>query len=321
MQKTNWCFTINNPQVQDLLCIQTNLPKIKYLIANLEKGENQTPHYQGYLELTRSQRLQTVRLILPRAHLEPRGGTRQQAIQYCLKDLDLQQQCLRDQILINSTTDIQDCPSTIMCTSEKLPESFELSLLIPTSTKTTRAVNLLQMKKMIEEGKTDKDLAEFSFSTYVSCYRALNYYRLICSVPRTKKTKVLVLQGPTGTGKSHWAMETFPDSYWKQRSQWWDGYTNQKHVIIDEFYGWLPFDLCLRLCDRYPLHVETKGGNVNFIAETIIFTTNNLPSSWWKNSYFQSFIRRVDEWHIFPLYQVHFIYKTYEEALPHFFTN
>jgi len=174
---------------------------------------------------------------------------------------------------------------------------------------------------MIQNGKSDIELADFDFPVYVSCFRALSMYRTIISKPRNSKPTVYVCQGPTATGKSKWCFDNFPDAYWKQRSNWWDGYMGQETVIIDEFYGWLPFSLCLRLCDRYPLLVETKGGNVNFNSKTIIFTTNNQPGSWWKNVYFKSFARRVDEWHLFPVWGMHVFYLTYEEALPHFFIN
>lgn len=95
-------------------------------------------------------------------------------------------------------------------------------------------------------------------------------------------------------------MESYPDAYWKQRSNWWDGYANHEHVVIDEFYGWLPFDLLLRLCDRYPLLVETKGGQVQFSANTIVITTNKRPTEWYTNMYTPALIRRVDHWIIMP---------------------
>lgn len=174
---------------------------------------------------------------------------------------------------------------------------------------------------MIDNNKTNKDLADFDFPTFVSCFRGLNYYRLLTSTPRNHETKVYVYQGPTGTGKSKYAMETYPNAYWKQRSNWWDGYQDHEDVVIDEFYGWLPFDLLLRLCDRYPLHVETKGGNVNFVAKSIIITTNQVPERWYKNVYFQSFIRRVTEWHVFPVWGEHEIFFNYDLAIAKMINN
>lgn len=323
-----WVFTLNNPTPQDDITLQfDNWPtKPSFAIYNLEFGDNQTPHYQGYFELPCHKTLQWVKNRIPRAHVEPRRGNRHQAIIYCLKDCSTNSSSTPSSNGENGND--LDTLNMIFSTLfpivygysgtwQELKEECQTEL----NRKMGRKEALQQMKVMIENGATDNDLANFNFSTWCSCNRSLTLYRSLISLPRSNKPKIYICQGPTGTGKSRWAMENFPGAYWKQRSNWWDGYNGQKTVIIDEFYGWLPFDLCLRLCDHYPLLVETKGGNVNFNSENIIFTTNNLPSTWWKNCYFQSFARRIDEWHLFPVWGMHVFYKTYEEALPHFFLN
>jgi hypothetical protein len=66
---------------------------------------------------------------------------------------------------------------------------------------------------------------------------------------------VIVLYGKTNLGKSYYVRKHAPDAYWKQRSVWWDGYEDHKDVVLDDFYGWIPFDNMLRLCDRYLLIV------------------------------------------------------------------
>lgn len=180
---------------------------------------------------------------------------------------------------------------------------------------------LLQMKTKIEEGATNKELADFDFPTYLACYKGLNEYRLLCSTPRNHEMEILVFQGPTGTGKSKYCMDNFPGAYWKQRGQWWDNYKGEETVIIDEFYGWLPYDLLLRLCDRYPLQVEMKGGQIQFTSKRIIFTTNSIPCQWYKNVYFKAFSRRVQEWHVFPVWGMHVFYTKYEEAIAHMVIN
>jgi len=110
----------------------------------------------------------------------------------------------------------------------------------------------------------------------------------------------VVIQGPTGTGKSKHCIDEYPGAYWKSRDSWWDGYEAQETVILDEFYGWLPYDTLLRLCDRYPMSVEVKGGKTQFLAKTIVITTNKVPSKWYgPKVYFEALQRRVDEWWVF----------------------
>ena len=174
---------------------------------------------------------------------------------------------------------------------------------------------------MIDKGSSDKDLANYDFACYISCYRGLNHYRLLTSTPRNHEVETIVIQGPTGTGKSKYCMDNYPEAYWKQRSNWWDGYSDHETVIIDEFYGWLPFDLVLRLCDRYPLHVETKGGQVNFTAKRIVFTTNSIPERWYKNVYFKSFIRRVSKWIVIPVWGDMQVFDDYTDAFKNMHDN
>ena len=56
------------------------------------------------------------------------------------------------------------------------------------------------------------------------------------------RSEVTVIWGETGVGKSRWASETYPDAYWKPpNSKWWDNYAQEEVIIMDEFYGWLPY--------------------------------------------------------------------------------
>lgn len=316
-----WCFTINNPLCSDedeLQFAEWN-ENVEFAVYNLEMGEEGTPHYQGYIELRRHKTLQWMKRRLPRAHLERRKGSREQAILYCLKDCTTE--C--SETMDSSENNILNLPPLfpVLYGTRSTWEELKNACSLKISLKMNRKEALSQMKMMIDSGSSISECADFHFPTWVSSYRGLLAYKTLRSKPRDFKTKVIVCQGPTGTGKSKWCADTFPGAYWKQKSSWWDGYEDHKVVVVDEFYGWIAFDTCLRLCDRYPMLVETKGGNVNFVAETIVFTTNNLPTSWWKNIYFKAFARRVDEWHVFPVWGDHNVYETYEEAFPHFFNN
>jgi len=164
-------------------------------------------------------------------------------------------------------------------------------------------------------------IADEHFDLWCRYGRSFRQYKSLIDPPRDHPTEVIVIQGPTGTGKSKWAKDHYPEAYWKQRSQWWDNYEAQETVVLDEFYGWLPFDTLLRLCDRYPLYVETKGGQVNMSAKRIVITTNAVPNAWYKNVYFNSFVRRVTKWMVFPIWGEIEEYTDYTEAISRFIQN
>lgn len=307
MTSRRWCFTLNNPKENEIQ--QWNKEQIKILVCQLEEGLHGTTHLQGYLETKNAIRLTQLKTLCQRAHWEKAKGSPFQAIEYCLK------------------TDTALGPKWWMCDgcledfNEEKPQSLQRHLTRLSSRhnggNTSVKLRLSEIQEILSQGNSDaiEKVADNEFDLWIKYYRAFEKYLLIKTPPRNFKTQVHVLQGPTGTGKSKWAMDTFPNAYWKQRSNWWDGYMGHEHVIIDEFYGWLPFDLVLRLCDRYPMMVETKGGQVQFTAKTIVFTTNMLPANWYRNAYFPSFARRVDTWHVLPIWGEHQQYVDYGEFL------
>lgn len=109
----------------------------------------------------------------------------------------------------------------------------------------------------------------------------------------------------TGSGKSREAYQQYPHGYYKMpTSKWWDGYDRHEVVIIDDYRR----DLCsfgelLRLFDRYPLLVETKGGTVNFVAKTIVITTPKAPKETWdgrSDEDIKQLLRRIESVRYFP---------------------
>lgn len=294
MTSRSWCFTINNPEEASWM----KDAGIKWIVYQCEKGENGTSHWQGVLTMTSPRRLAFMKGLSGVAHWEPRRGTVKEAILYCTKE---------------ETRESGPYGISNQVTLEPIQLKEFISKLI--KDKVNKSDELIEIKKKLDEGSITADqIADEHFELWLRYFRAFEKYQLIKTKPRNHAVEVHVVQGPTGTGKSKWCMDNYPSAYWKQRSNWWDGYAGQEMVIIDEFYGWLPFDLILRICDRYPLMVETKGGQVQFVAKTIIFTTNQLPNSWYKNCYFQSFARRVSHWHVMAVWEDHKIFQDWGEA-------
>lgn len=87
--------------------------------------------------------------------------------------------------------------------------------------------------------------------------------------------------GDAGAGKSRWVREHCPaaELYPKLCNKWWDGYTGQKFVVMDDF-GPQHVVLAQQLkiwADRYGCILETKGGAVADNYEWFIITSQYQP--------------------------------------------
>ena len=77
-----YCFTLNNPISDELqIC-----PNERFIIWQVEQGEQGTRHIQGYIELSKPARIAALKKWLPQAHFESRRGSREQARDYCKKE-------------------------------------------------------------------------------------------------------------------------------------------------------------------------------------------------------------------------------------------
>lgn len=259
-----WVFTLNNPPRVELP--QDWVDLAMFCVWQLEKGEEGTRHLQGYVLFTNAVRFQTVKKLSREAHWEPRRGTHCEAKDYCSK-LDTR----------------LDGPFTFG--HEPVGQG--------------KRTDLEGVKKRIDDGASVEELWETNFSELVKFGRGIREYIMLKSKSRSTKTKVHILYGTTGCGKSHAArLEAGPDAYWRWQgnSEWWDGYTGQSHVVIDEFYGWIKWSQLLRVCDEYPLRVEIKGGTVSFVATAVWITSNKAPDAWYsyeRGMEYETLLRRL----------------------------
>jgi len=82
-----WCFTLNNYTQKefDTITQAFSAKGFGYIIGK-ENSSTDTPHLQGYIEMRNAINFNTLKKILPRAHLEPTRGSKNDNIKYCSKE-------------------------------------------------------------------------------------------------------------------------------------------------------------------------------------------------------------------------------------------
>lgn len=221
----DWVLTINNYTDNEEEALQQMVENghANYVIFGRERGEGGTPHLQGFIQLKARCRLASVKAIpgLGRAHLEPRRGSVEEASEYCKKEGDYEEYGLRGS--------------------------------------QGKRSDLASVKASIDEGADTNTLWEEHFSAMVRYeqsfkrYRALNRRR-----DPNVNLEILVLWGPTATGKSRFPRLMNPDLFS------------------------LP-DVKLKWFDGYDVQVPIKGGFTPFIPKRIWISSNTNPDDWFPN--------------------------------------
>lgn len=257
-QAKNWCFTINNYTNEEKdnlyeLCNPTNPTDSTptYLIYGEEVGEEcGTPHLQGYVSFPKKVTFNKCKeLIGNRANIRVAKGSAKQNKDYCSKQGEV--------------------------TEYGTPPKGQ-------GARTDIAI----VQKRIAEGATKEEIREHFFGTFCRYERAICNYISDVQPKRNWKTKVVVLWGKTGTGKTRSIFDyhNADQLYMHPGHQWFDGYEGQDVVVFDDYNG-SEFQLSylLKLTDRYPFKVPVKGGYKNWKPKVIYFTSNKSPDDWYVN--------------------------------------
>ncbi|APG55794.1 Rep [Pelorivirus melia] len=209
-----YCFTLNNYTRDEEEAIkQINC---EWLVFGHEHSSGQgTPHLQGAITFNKRTYLATLKKLIPRAHFEIMQGNPQQSKDYCTKE-DTSSYfekgiMPKPQHQAGNEANEAKWESAYQAAKEGRFDDIPRSLWIK---------HMRSFKQIFEDAKQDTDMTEYT--------------------DQDLKHHFLWIWGPTGTGKSHTAhriaKELSPDEppYIKDLNKWWNGFTKQRVVIIEE---------------------------------------------------------------------------------------
>lgn len=153
----------------------------------------------------------------------------------------------------------------------------------------------------LREGHTLSEIAQHTqhATSLVRYPRGLTLLRSLYQRSRKPEDppKVFWFHGATGTGKTRTAFElsyrcscfadkakeNIPPPWLSSGSlRWFTGYDGQNVAIFDDLRTkHVEFGDLLRILDRYPYHVQIKGGEYNWTPEYIFVTTPKSPRQMW----------------------------------------
>lgn len=223
-----------------------------YVIIGKEIAPNTgTKHLQGYLYFKNARSFNSIVKKCSKWHLEICKGNAQQNIDYCKKGGDYEE----------------------WGTPPKQGKRNDLNLI----------------KDEIINGKKVDDLIIENPMVYHQYGRTLNKLEDLSMRKkfRTEMTIGLWYYGETGTGKSHKAFKGYTANthyLLPNDNGWWDAYTQQETVIINDFRGEIPYNQLLQLVDKFPFSVKRRNKEpIPFISKTVIITSSLAPHEIYKN--------------------------------------
>lgn len=283
-----WCFTVYEgdtgipawDRVTHLQALfDAQKPKIVALAAGKEIcPDTQRPHLQCWIHFKDSRAFEPTRNLIPWASNlkqrygqadDPRNGSAWRAYKYCLKG--------------NQSKDEWDSQHENGPTYGKDFEGLVLGDVPKAPAKKGKRNDLLTVKRLLSSGLEFDEVCDMD-QHFATCTR----YRTSLEKFAASKSKHyehhhvrgLWIHGLSDVGKSHVVRElidpTGEERFIKEHNKWFDGYSKQKWIIMDDVSALPRFDFekLKNWADKYGLHVQVKNAKVFLRHKGLVVTSN-----------------------------------------------
>lgn len=259
----SWCFTWNNypENAKEIILGWIDKRHVKYLIAGAETAPTtNTKHIQGYVYWRTNTSFAKVKEFIPTAHWERAKGSWKQNADYCSKE-------------------------SILIEHGEPPRAGART-------------DINEVREILQSGGSMRDVMIKATS-----YQAAKFGEMFLKyAPPQKRDWIPTVKwiwGPSGVGKTRMAFAESKDAWISNKSlEWWEGYTGQSDVILDDFRGsHCNLSELLRILDRYPYRVMFKGGSCELLAKNIWITSCFSPQDCYRNcgEKINQLLRRISE--------------------------
>lgn len=257
VRSARWLMTVNNPGDWAPFFVPDQM---HYLVWQRERAPTTgTPHVQGYVRFkVKKTRAAVKRLFNHEMDLRICRGNEEQCRRYCTKE---------------------DTREAV---------GGEQGDYKPEEGKQGRRTDLEQIAASIERGASIKEVATDHPADFIRYHQGIERFAAVVRPPPPiqRQLEVIVLWGPTGTGKTHRIMNAFPECFCVRPGRDpWDGYVDQETIFFDEFEPaeW-PINQMKLILDKWRLRLNARYHNVFAAWTRVAICCNTNPTAWYEHA-------------------------------------